>query len=325
MVRCFTALMSICLTALVANPLAAQVTHLKEYSGEKKYVVFYWEDVGKSQRFEVKAFASERSARDFFYTMNDDRIAFDGSKKNISPRAFRPIPVPVEDWKSPVDRAEFLEKWEPKLKEYAANEAKKIRFVDIPTVDVKVDLSPSRSDKRESDGQGRIVMNERNAPPKRGAAAKSRSEDKSKVKTAGLVNTTWGGLLQSFNDKDNSWRSMSDAFLITFKPDGRCIILTGTSEGTVTRSEGRWKAAEGGITVDNLPWGRNNMTFPIAGMSTDVNSNVREIAGSDFKERFWLRKGLGLMKFPPSAAYKAYSYRLNVPGETPDYQTADEP
>jgi hypothetical protein len=61
------------------------------------------------------------------------------------------------------------------LKEYAAREQKRIKFVFIPPVDVKASLSEPKADKRGSGTQGRIVVDEKNAPPKN--------------KT--LLNTTW--------------------------------------------------------------------------------------------------------------------------------------
>jgi hypothetical protein len=148
---------------------------------------------------------------------------------------------------------------------------------------------------------------------------------KSKVKTEGLVNTTWGGVMQWFKINDNAWDSLDGAaFLITFKPDGRCIILTGTSEGTVSRTESRWKAAEGGISVETI-LGRNNMTFPIKDTSTDVYSNVSKVSDSDFisKLRFRLIKSRGLMRNPPSGANAGWWYSLSGPGDTPDYKTAE--
>jgi hypothetical protein len=136
--------------------MPAQVTHLKEYSGEKVYVVPFWTDIKTNQKPAFKAFVNEATARDFFFNLNTG---------GTSSRAIRPKEVAKEDWESLTDRAGILEKWGPTLKEFAAKQAaemKKIQFVEKATVDVKPELSSSGKGKPAGgEGGGKLTMDEK--------------------------------------------------------------------------------------------------------------------------------------------------------------------
>jgi hypothetical protein len=140
-----------------------------------------------------------------------------------------------------------------------------------------------------------------------------------------LIGSNWGGRHLWFNAKQNEWRSYTGSvFIITFKENGQCWILSGTaneSGGDVRRTSSTWREVEGGVEVADMIHHRN-VVLELRGAfnKSKLSANrsfegvSRPIARGSERERFELRRDWGLQLDPPTIYYRAYCWSLAIPG-----------